>query len=87
MADRFPNRAGGANAPAKHAFSITPNDSTDLTQETRALYVGGSGNLAVVMASGQLVTFAGVTAGSLLPIRVDRVKATGTTATDILGVY
>ena len=86
MADRFPNRAGGASAPAKHAFSIIPSDSSDLTQETRALYVGGAGDLAVVMASGQTVTFA-VPAGSLLPVRVDRVKATGTTATDLLGLY
>jgi hypothetical protein len=87
MADRFPTRAGSVSAPAKHAFAVTPSDSTDLAQETRALYVGSSGNLAVIMASGETVTFAGVAAGSLLPIRVDRVKATGTTASDILGVY
>lgn len=72
--------------PAEHAEAVTPSDGTDLTIVSRGLYVGGSGNVAVVMASGAAVTFTGVIAGSLLPIRVSRVKSTGTTATTILSL-
>lgn len=61
---------------------MTPHDSN--TQAGRALYVGGAGDIAVVMKNGDEVTFSGVAAGTLLPIRVTKVKATGTTATLIL---
>ena len=74
---------GSVTAPAGDAFAITPHD-TDVFRAT-ALYVGGSGDLSVVMESGTTVTFVGVSAG-ILPIRVRSVRATGTTATDIVGL-
>lgn len=68
--------------------AVAPNDTTDLTTgATRALFVGGAGNIAVIMEDGSAVTFNGVTAGTLLPISVSRVKATNTTATNILALY
>jgi hypothetical protein len=69
---------------ARHAFAITPADS-DLSQEARALYVGGTGNLTVTMDSGFVVTFTNVAAGSIIPISVVRVAAS-TTATSIIGL-
>lgn len=73
--------------PASSAFAITPNDSTLFTKHTRAVYVGGSGDLKVVMRGGQTVTFSQVPGGTVLPIEVDKVLSTGTTATNILGMY
>ncbi len=32
------------------AFAISPNDSTDLTSQPRAIYVGGAGDIACIMA-------------------------------------
>lgn len=78
--------ASSMSYPAEHAEAVTPSDSTDLVVVSRALYVGVTGDVAVVMASGAAVTFVGVAAGSLLPIRVSRVKATATTATSILAL-
>lgn len=86
MTDRFNSRAEGLTAPARHGFDITPADGADLGELTRALYVGGAGNVTLVMASGAEVTLAGLLAGSLLPLRVRRVKATGTTATALVGL-
>jgi hypothetical protein len=73
--------------PATRAVSITPDDDTLLDRITRAVWVGGAGDLAVLMADDSAVTFVGVQAGALLPIRVKRVNATDTTATGILGLY
>jgi hypothetical protein len=70
-----------------HGFSIAPSDLDALDAETRAIYVGGAGDLAVTLASGDTVTFAGLGAGSLLPVRAQKVLATGTTATGLLGLY
>ena len=74
-------------APAGHAPLITPNDTTDLPYITRAIYVGGTGDVKLTTVGGETVTFASVPAGTVLPIRVARVLATGTTATAILGLY
>ena len=74
--------------PAIGAQIVTPSDTTDLCQNTRAVYVGGTGNLSVVMDGGDnAVIFVGVQGGSVLPIQVQRIKDTGTTATSILALY
>lgn len=86
MSDKFQNFSSGLLAPATEAFAITPNDTTDLTLVTRALYVGTAGDIVAVMKSGSEVTFSNVPSGSILPIRAERIKATGTTATHILGL-
>lgn len=84
---RYAGRADAISAPAQRGFAITPSDSTDLSAETRGLWIGTSGDLALVLASGDEVTISGVVAGSLLPLRVRRVRASGTTAAALVGLY
>ena len=86
MPDRFQNSSPSLSGPAAHGFAVTPNDATSLAETTRALYVGSAGAVAVLMASGASVTFAGVAAGTMLPVRVTKVMTTGTSATDIIGL-
>jgi len=74
-------------SPARSASTVVPNDSVDLPHVSRALYVGQSGALTVEMADGGEVTFEGLPAGSMLPIRVAKVKTTGTTAAAILSLW
>ena len=87
MADQHQFATEGLTSPADNATAVTPSDSTDLAYTSRALYVGGAGNLVVTMAGGGDVTFTGVPVGSILPVRVTRVKATSTTATSIVNLY
>ncbi|MBW9063152.1 hypothetical protein JNB71_07465 [Rhizobium herbae] len=86
MPDRFSSYILSPTSPATHGFIVTPSDTIDLPEMTRAIYVGSGGVLAVRLLSGQTVTFAGVSAGSILPLRADRVLATGTTAGSIVGL-
>lgn len=73
---------------AFQAAAITPSDSTELVKMTKGLYVGGSGDVKVLLAGDTVpVTFSSVTAGTILPIRVARVYATGTTAILMLALY
>jgi hypothetical protein len=72
--------------PAHHAMAVTPSNTNDLPAASTAIYVGGSGNLRVTMLGGELVTFTGLAAG-WHPIRVTRVWATSTTATNIVAVW
>lgn len=80
-------KGGNFAAPADQAEAVTPSDVTAL-EPTRGLFVGGAGNIAVRMAGPDknTVTFTGVLAGSWLPLIVDRVMATNTTATNIVAV-
>lgn len=73
--------------PADRLQAVTPSDSTDLTG-TRALFVGGAGNVAVRMVGdpAATVTLTGVVAGTILPVRVTRVMA-ATTATNITALF
>lgn len=78
----------GTESPATSAFAITPSDSTNLTQTTRAIYIGSAGNLKVLMLEDSTpVTFTGLVEGTLLPICVKRVYETDTTASNIIGLY
>lgn len=71
--------------PAANAVAVTPAD-VDLDKRTRAVYVGVAGDLNVIMSGGQTVTFVGVLGGSVLPIRVDQIKA-ATTAASIIALF
>ncbi len=85
--DDYKNMMSGLESPARAAAAVTPDDATDLGRRTRSVYVGGAGDLAVHMAGESVpVVFRNIPAG-LLPVRVDRVLATGTTATDIVALW
>lgn len=85
--DTYAGHATGLNAPASNYAAVTPSNSTDLTNVTRALYVGGAGDVVAVRPDGTAVTFVAVPAGTFLPIRCVRVNATNTTATNIVALW
>lgn len=87
MADDFATFSSGLDSPAAHAFAIATSDTVDLSQITRAVYVGGAGDVKIKTVSGETVTFSGAPVGMILPVRVARVFTTGTTATLLVGLY
>jgi len=85
--DTFSRFQATVISPLTTAASVTPHNTNELEYVTRAVYVGGTGDVAVTMQDGGSVTFVGVPAGTLLPIRVKIVKATGTDATAIIALW
>lgn len=72
---------------ASKGVAVTKSDATVL-ETTRALYIGGAGDVAVIFADGgSAVTLAGAVAGSILPVQVTKVMSTNTTATSIVALY
>lgn len=63
---------------------VTPSDTVDLAPYAKAIVVCAAGNVAVIPA-GNLdaapITFTTAPVGFIIPYRVRRVNATGTTAT------
>ena len=88
MADQFSNSADQVSAPAMRAVAVTPHDTNALGDIPKALYIGTGGTLVArgVRDSGD-VTFANLPDGSVLPFRASHVRATGTTAADIVALF
>ena len=80
------------SAPGQIAVVVTPSDTvnfgnTTVTDFTRGLYVGATGNVHVEMYDSANIMFVDVQTGSILPIRCQRVNNTGTTATYIIALF
>lgn len=87
--------------PATFAVAVTPSDTVAISFEgksvvTRGLYVGVGGDVSVEMGgedgngkgmADPTVVFTGVATGTVLPIEVTRVNATGTTATNLTAIW
>lgn len=78
------------------AAAVTPSDTVNIpsvsTQDGTGnngcvLYVGGFGDVRVLTAGGDDVTFVGINGGTFVPVQVLRVFATNTTATSIVAMW
>jgi hypothetical protein len=88
MADGFANTADQVSAPATRAVAVVPHDTNALSDIPKALYVGTGGTItARGVGGGADVMFRNVAAGSVLPFRAAFVRATGTSAADLLALY
>ena len=73
--------------PALTLFAVTPSDATVFTSEVRRLYVGGAGDVSVTTTDGVTVVFKAVPVGTTIgPFFINKVNATGTTATNIVAM-
>ena len=86
MSDTFQTYQPSLQSPPDRAAAITPSDGTDLAAATRAINVSDPGYVKVTTVGGDTVTLY-VAGGVIFPIRALRVWATGTTATEIVGLW
>lgn len=88
MADPFSGTLDSVSSPATRAVAVVPHDSNPLADIPKALYIGTAGNVVLRGAGGGAdALFKNVANGSILPLRAEYVRATGTTATDIVALY
>lgn len=86
MPDRYANIGDDLHGPASQAAAVTPSDSADLPTASKRLHIGTGGTVALVTTGGSTVTYTAAT-GTYLNVRAARVKATGTTATNIVAEF
>lgn len=88
MADQFSNNADQVSAPATRAVAVAPHDSNALTDIPKALFIGTGGNITMRGVNGAAdQLWKNVPSGSVLPFRAQYVRATGTSASDLLALY
>lgn len=95
--DRYMS-SGNAHWPARLASAIAKSDTLSVgigpgAVYAKALWIGGAGDVTVITAgdnsnsgAGTPVTFSAVPAGTYLNVQVRAVMATGTTATNMVGL-
>ena len=86
MPDLFDDRSSSLESPAIQATEVTASYSVDLDTSARGLVLGNGGGLQTATVGGSNVNLHSVPVG-VLPIRVARVHATGTTAADVVAVW
>lgn len=85
--DFFAGAANSLTSPAEDCFVITPSDTENLAQATKAIFIGQGGDVRLLPLRGtQPVTFVNLAPGSLLDVRTRQVLATGTSAADLIGL-
>lgn len=84
--DKFANFSDSPIAPSRHCFAITPDDTAVLESVPKALFIGTGGTVTVVCVDGGEVTFVNLPNAYILDVRASHVKASGTTASDIVGL-
>jgi hypothetical protein len=76
-----------ASGPAVRAFAVTKSDSTVFTTPTRWIYIGGTGNVAVMFNGDTVAVTMNTVPVGMYEWSVIQVLSTGTTATNIVGLY
>jgi len=86
MTDDFQHHGEGLTSPPEKFATVTPNDSVDLPNRPRCICFATVGDLVVTDEDGNDTTFpsGSLAAGTWHALRPVRIKATGTTATDII---
>jgi len=86
--DSFEPDSQNALIISRRFAAITPSDTVDLSRVTRGIYVGVSGDVAIIgEKDNAAVTFKNAAAGSILPVRAKRVMSTNTTATNLVSLF
>lgn len=84
------NRDHGLESPATGFFLVTPSDTDPLPKVTRALSWSGDGDLRVLMrgkSQPQTIPAGSLATTLMQPLRIEKIFATGTTATGIIGWF
>ncbi len=85
--DPFQSTFDAATASSRAPFAIAPHDGNELAIVPKALYVGTGGQITLRGVSGVTdVVFKNVANGQILDVRAQFVRATGTTASDIVAL-
>ena len=83
--DRYAN-INALSDPARSAKPIVPSDSIAIDQIPKSIYVGTAGDL-VCRFVGDTADVTVKAPQGVLPFRLEYVRATGTTADDLLALY
>lgn len=86
--DDYGQLATGLDSPYRRGVAVVPSDSANLSDVTRAVYVGGTGTITYVSEGGDTVALLGnIPVGTVLHICASRINSTGTSASNLVALW
>lgn len=86
MTVNFDNHADAPVAPARAPFAIVPSDTQVLPPIIKGIYVGTGGTVVLRgVESNSDVSYVNLPDASYIAVCASHVRATGTTATNLIG--
>lgn len=83
--DPFSYQRDGATLPSRAPFAVEPHDSAALPRVPKGIYVGTGGDITLRGVDGDAdVTYRNLPDASYVAVRASHVRATGTTAADLI---
>lgn len=74
-------------SPALSGFTVTPHDANELPYITRAVFIGTGGDICCILKKDDTpILLKNIPDGTMLPLRIKKILATGTTAADMAGL-
>lgn len=84
--DRFEDFRDSAAHPSRSPYAIIPDDTAALAVVPKGIYVGTGGDVALRGIEGsEDVIYRNLPDASYIAVRASHVRATGTTAADLIG--
>lgn len=86
MPDIFDSMGDSPELPSRVPFALVPSDSVALPQVVKGIYIGTGGDVTLRgVGSTSDVTYKNLPNASYIGVRASYVRATGTTAADLIG--
>lgn len=83
--DRFESFQDSAFSPSRSPFTIVPDDNAGLPSVPKGIYVGIGGDVTLRGIDGtEDVTYRNLPDASYIAVRASHVRATGTTAANLI---
>jgi hypothetical protein len=85
--DLFQSSYDNVTAASRAPFAILPHDTNEVVTIPKAIFVGSGGNITLRGVDGTAdVVLKNIANGQTIDVRARFVRATGTTASDIVGL-
>lgn len=85
MGDPFTSYSDSASGPAINPYAIVPSDSAMLPKVPRGIFVGSGGDVTLRgVGADDDVTYRNLPDASYIAVRAQYVRATGTTAANLI---
>jgi len=85
MTSSFNGFVDAPSSPSCAPYALVPHDSDELTLTPKGIYVGSGGDVTLRGVDGVAdVTYKNLPDASYIAVRAQYVRATGTTATDLI---
>jgi hypothetical protein len=85
MSDKFAHQSDSANSPSRDVFALVPSDTALLSPIPKGIYVGSGGDVTLRAVDSQAdATYRNLADASYIAVRAIYVRASGTTASNLV---